>query len=257
MRLPFLPAKRIELPVMKTTIVIPTYNEAENIKKLIPQLLALPTEDEIHILVVDDNSQDGTGEIIDRFCSQSSRVQVMHRAGKMGLGTAYIQGFTRALQDGAEIVMQMDADFSHPVEKIPEILSTLHNFDLVIGSRYVKGGGLDVNWPFWRKALSAWGNFYARTILGMKTKDVTGGFRAFRRSTLEAMPYQQVRSNGYIFQVEMTYIVHKLGLTIGEIPIYFAEREWGASKMSFKIQVEAALRTWNLPREYRQLKKIK
>ena len=240
---------------MKITIVIPTYNEAENIRKLIPQLLTLHSDDEIHILIVDDNSQDGTGAIVDEFCSQSPRVHAIRRAGKMGLGTAYIQGFAQALQDGADAVIQMDADFSHPVEKIPELLSALKKFDLVIGSRYVKGGGLDVNWPFWRKALSAWGNFYARTLLGMRTKDVTGGFRAFRRSTLEAMPYQQVRSNGYIFQVEMAYIVYKLGMTIGEIPIYFAEREWGTSKMSFKIQVEAALRTWKLPSEYRNLRK--
>jgi dolichol-phosphate mannosyltransferase len=237
---------------MKITVVIPTYNEAENIRKLIPILLNLPVED-LHILIVDDNSQDGTGEIADVFAIQSQRVQVVHRPGKMGLGTAYIRGFTQALSEGAQAVLQMDADFSHPPDKIMELVSALVDYDLVIGSRYVKGGSVDINWPFWRKALSAFGNFYARTILRMPTRDVTGGFRLYRAATLRAMPIETVRSNGYIYQVEMAYIAHRLGFSIGEIPIYFAEREWGASKMSFKIQMEAALRTWKLLREYKNL----
>ena len=241
---------------MKTTVIIPTYNEAENIKKLVPILLALPVDD-LNILIVDDNSQDGTGRIADSFAAETERVTVLHRAGKLGLGTAYIQGFQMALEAGAKAIIQMDADFSHPPHKIPELISQLEDYDLVIGSRYVKGGSVDVEWPFWRKALSAFGNFYARTILGLKTLDVTGGFRIFRAETLNAMPLADVRSNGYIYQVEMTYIASRLGFTIGEIPIYFAEREWGASKMSFKIQLEAAVRTWKLRREYRHLKPVK
>jgi len=228
---------------MKITVVIPTYNEAENIRKLVPILRALPLED-FHILIVDDNSQDGTGDIADGFAEESSQVQVIHRPGKMGLGTAYRQGFAKALSEGAEAVLQMDADFSHQPEKIKELVVALADYDLVIGSRYVKGGSVDVNWPFWRKALSAFGNFYARTILSMPT---------LRAATLRAMPIESVRSNGYIYQVEMAYIAHRLGFTIGEVPIYFAEREWGSSKMSFKIQVEAALRTWKLVKEYKHL----
>lgn len=239
---------------MKITVVIPTYNEAENIRKLVPILLALPLED-FHILIVDDNSQDGTGDIADAFAAESPQVQAIHRAGKMGLGTAYIQGFTKALSEGAEAVLQMDADFSHQPDKIEELVAALADYDLVIGSRYVKDGSVDVNWPFWRKALSAFGNFYARTILKMPTRDITGGFRLFRAATLRAMPIESVRSNGYIYQVEMAYIAHRLGFTIGEVPIYFAEREWGSSKMSFKIQMEAALRTWKLVKEYKHLSK--
>lgn len=241
---------------MKTTIIIPTYNEAENIKKLIPILLDLPVDD-LHILIVDDNSQDGTGEIADQFASVKDHVKVLHRAGKLGLGTAYIQGFQIALDADSEAVIQMDADFSHPPQKIPQLIEQIANYDIVIGSRYVNGGNVDTEWAAWRKALSAFGNFYARTILGLKTKDITGGFRIFRAETLRSMPIQHVRSNGYIYQVEMTYIASKMGFSIGEIPIYFAEREWGDSKMSFKIQIEAALRTWKLLWDYRKLKPLK
>ena len=241
---------------MKTTVIIPTYNEAENIKKLIPILLELPI-DELHILIVDDNSQDGTGEIADQFAKNSDRVKVLHRAGKLGLGTAYIQGFQIALEDGSDAVIQMDADFSHPPHKIPELVEQITNYDLVIGSRYVEGGNVDTEWAAWRKALSAFGNIYARTILGLQTQDITGGFRIFRAETLRNMPIKEVRSNGYIYQVEMTYIASKMGFRIGEIPIYFAEREWGNSKMSFKIQAEAALRTWKLLWDYRNLKPLK
>lgn len=237
---------------MKTTIIIPTFNEAENIKKLVPTILALPIDD-LHILIVDDNSEDGTGEIAEQFAVDTSRVRVLHRAGKLGLGTAYIQGFQIALKTGSDAIIQMDADFSHPPHKIPELIQAISDYDIVIGSRYIKGGHVDEEWPVWRKALSAFGNIYARTILGIRTRDITGGFRIFRAETLNAMPIQNVRSNGYIYQVEMTYIASKLGFSIGEIPIYFAEREWGTSKMSFKIQMEAALRTWKLLWEYRKL----
>lgn len=237
---------------MKTTIVIPTYNEAENIPKIVEAVFALPVD--IDILVVDDNSPDGTGEIAEKLKTETNgKVQVMHRKGKLGLGSAYIQGFHQAIRNGADFIGQMDADFSHPIEKLPEMLQTLNSCDFVLGSRYVKGGSLDAKWPAWRKGLSGFGNFYARTILGMKIRDVTGGYRLWRKETLNAMPLERVRSNGYIFQVEMGYVATRLGFKCKEIPIHFADRRWGVSKMSFRIQIEAAFRTWVLLGMYRDL----
>jgi dolichol-phosphate mannosyltransferase len=238
---------------LKTTIIIPTYNEAKNLPILVEKLFDLPVPD-LSILVVDDNSPDGTGSIADDLgVKTGGRVQVMHRAGKLGLGTAYIQGFKQAIRDGADAVGQMDADFSHPPEKIVEMVKTLETCDMALGSRYVAGGKLDERWPFWRKALSGFGNFYARTILGLPLRDVTGGFRLWKKETLSAMPLNRIRSNGYVFQVEMAYVANKLGFKFKEIPIYFADRRWGESKMSMKIQIEAALRVWQLPGMYRDL----
>ncbi len=240
---------------MKKTIVIPTYNEAENLPKIVSALFSQNLPD-LHILVVDDNSPDGTGQLAEDLGQQySGRVSVLHRAGKLGLGSAYIQGFQKAMADGAEAVGQMDADFSHPPEKVVELSIALENCDVALGSRYVPGGALDVSWPLWRKALSGWGNFYARTILGLPVRDVTGGFRLWRRETLQSMPLERIRSNGYVFQVEMTYVAYRLGCTFREIPIYFAERRLGKSKMSLRIQIEAALRVWQLPGMYRDLPK--
>ncbi|NTW44062.1 MAG: polyprenol monophosphomannose synthase [Anaerolineaceae bacterium] len=237
---------------MKTTIVIPTYNEAENLPKIVEAVFALPID--IDILVVDDNSPDGTGDIAEKLKTETKgKVQVMHRKGKLGLGSAYIQGFHQAIRNGADIIGQMDADFSHPIEKLPEMIQTLNSCDFVLGSRYVKGGSLDEKWPAWRKGLSGFGNFDARTILGMKIRDVTGGFRLWRKETLNAMPLERVRSNGYIFQVEMGYVASRLGFKCKEIPIHFADRRWGVSKMSFRIQIEAAFRTWVLLGMYRDL----
>lgn len=235
------------------TIVLPTYNEAENLPALAKALFALPLP-ELQLLVVDDNSPDGTGEIADQLSTRyAGRFHVRHRAGKLGLGSAYIQGFHQALQLGAEAIGQMDADFSHPVEKIPELLNRLDKVDIAMGSRYILGGSVDMQWPVWRKFLSAFGSFYARTILQLPVRDVTGGFKLWRREALQAMPLGRVRSNGYAFQVEMCYIAHRLGLTFEEIPFYFADRRWGQSKMSFRIQREAALRVWQLLWEYRDL----
>jgi len=240
---------------LKTTIVIPTYNEAENLPKLAAALFELPLP-ELSLLVVDDNSPDGTGQIAEDLSRQyDGRVQVMHRAGKLGLGTAYIQGFQHAIELGADAVGQMDADFSHPPAKLVELVETLKSCDVALGSRYVPGGSLDEQWPFWRKALSGFGNFYARTILGLPLRDVTGGFRLWKRETLQGMPLERVRSNGYIFQVEMAFVATKLGYKFKEIPIYFADRRWGQSKMSFRIQVEAAIRVWQLAGMYRDLKR--
>lgn len=238
---------------MKITYIVPTYNEAENLEKLVSAFFALPVPD-LNLIIVDDNSPDGTGKIADALRSQwGTRLDVIHRQGKMGLGTAYITGFKYAIERGADVVGQMDADFSHPVEKIVEKVAALQNCDVVIGSRYVPGGKLDENWPLWRKGLSAFGNFYARSILGMPLRDCTGGFRLIRREVICSMPLDRIRSNGYVFQVETAYIMHRLGYRFSEVPIYFADRRWGKSKMNFRIQLEAAVRVWQLPPAYRDL----
>ncbi|HBX70490.1 MAG TPA: polyprenol monophosphomannose synthase [Chloroflexi bacterium] len=241
---------------MQLTVITPTYNERENLIKLGEALFALPLPD-LKLIVVDDNSPDGTGEAADNLVERyPGRVVVLHRKGKLGFGSAYIQGFQRALADGAEIVGQMDADFSHPPEKILEMLLALEKYDIVVGSRYIFGGGLDQDWPIWRKGLSHFANNYARVILQLPIRDVTGGFRLWRRNALESIPIDRIRSNGYSFLVELAYVAHRLGFTIGEVPIYFAERHWGDSKMSFRIQAEAAFRVWQLLWEYRDLEKI-
>jgi len=229
---------------LKTTIVIPTYNEAENLPKLLTALFDLPMAD-LSVLVVDDNSSDGTGQIADEFAlANPKHISVMHRAGKLGLGSAYIQGFIELLKGDSATIGQMDADLSHAPKKVLELAAALETCDVAVGSRYVPGGSLDKDWSFWRKWLSTFGNLYARIILRLPIHDTTGGFRLWRRETLEAMPLERVRSNGYIFQVEMAYIAHKLGFKFKEVPIYFGERRWGKSKMSFNIQKEAALRVW-------------
>lgn len=240
---------------MSTIIVIPTYNERENLPILVKQILALPIAD-AELLIVDDNSPDGTGDLADSFAKETNgKVHVLHRSGKLGLGTAYVAGFKKALELGAERVVQMDADFSHPPEKLTEFMQAIQDHDLVIGSRYVEGGSLDHDWPFWRKALSGFGNFYARAILGLKIRDVTAGFRMWRREALQHIPLERIRSNGYMFQVEMAYLASKLGLTFKEIPIYFAERKFGKSKIDLSIQVEAAVSVWKLPFRYRDIKR--
>ena len=238
----------------KTSIVIPTFNEAENLPIIIQRIFDLDIPS-LNILIVDDNSPDGTGEIADQLAEKySGKVDILHRQGKLGLGTAYIEGFKICLDQGAERIVQMDADFSHNPEKVTELISSLDNYDMVLGSRYVEGGSLDREWAFWRKGLSSFGNFYARIILGMPIKDVTGGFRAWRRETLLGIPLERVKSQGYAFQVEMGYITHLKGFRIKEIPIYFADRSWGDSKMSLNIQVEAARRVWSILYEYRDLR---
>ena len=238
---------------MQITFVLPTYNEAENLPKLVSALLSLPIPD-LKALVVDDNSPDGTGKIADQLANaKPGRVSVLHRPGKQGLGRAYLHGFQVALDSGADVIGQMDSDFSHPVEKIPAMTAAVENYDVVMGSRYVKGGKLDDNWPAWRKGLSAFGNFYARTILGLPIRDVTGGFRLFRRETLLGIPLHRVRSNGYVFQVELAYLLYLCSFSAHEIPIYFADRKWGESKMSLRIQLEAAVRVWQVKLAYRDL----
>lgn len=241
---------------MSLTVVIPTYNEAENLPKLISALLDQPLPD-LGVLVVDDDSPDGTGDVADALAERyPGQVSVMHRTGKQGLGTAYIQGFQKAIHQGADLIAQMDADFSHSPQKLVEMYDAIESCDVVIGSRYVRGGKLDEEWPLWRKALSWFGNLYAQMILMVPVKDLTAGFRLWRRATLMGMPLEKVRSNGYAFQIEMAYIAHRRGYEIKEIPIYFAERSVGESKMSFQIQSEAVIRVWQLLWEYRDLKPV-
>jgi len=239
---------------LQITVVIPTYNEAENLPKLVLALFSLPLPD-LRLLIVDDNSPDGTGQIADELVERhQDRLSVMHRPGKMGLRTAYLSGFQIALENGAEAIAQMDADFSHDPATLTEMASRLESCDVVIGSRYVPGGRVDKRWPIWRKGLSAFGNLYARTILSLPLRDVTTGFRLWRRENLLGMPLKRVRTNGYVFLVEMAYLAHCLEYQIGETPIYFADRRWGKSKMSLKIQLEAALRVWWLRWSYRDLR---
>lgn len=239
---------------MSITVVIPTYNEAKNMQKLLPVIMELPLQD-LSVLVVDDNSPDGTGKLVEELgANYPGRITVIHRKGKLGLGTAYIEGYRVALESGAEYILQMDADFSHPPEKITTLYAMLQDgYDIAVGSRYVPGGSVDVNWPLWRKSLSRFGNFYARTILSMPVRDLTGAFRFWRRDALALIPLEQIVSIGYSFQVEIIYLAHKLGLKIGETPIYFADRKWGISKMSFAIQIEAAIRIWQLLWRHRNL----
>ncbi len=240
---------------MRLLVVVPTYNEAENLPRLVSALFALPLD--VGVLVVDDNSPDGTGEIAESLKTRfPGRVEVLHRTEKNGLGPAYLAGFQKALQmESVTAIAQMDADFSHDPAVLPHMAALLETdqADLVLGSRYVPGGRLDEAWPLWRKGLSAFGNFYARVILRMPVRDVTGGYRLWRRETLAALPLQRVHAAGYLFQVEMAYLAYRLGFRITEVPIYFQERRWGESKMSFAIQVEAALGVWRLLWRYRDL----
>ncbi len=239
---------------MTLTVVIPTYNEAQNLPLLIGALFSLPIGG-LRIVIVDDNSTDGTGHIAERLAEEHpGHLNVIHRSGKLGLGTAYLTGFRQALDQGSLAIAQMDADLSHPPEMLPVLLDTLSSNDIALGSRYVKGGSVDVNWPYWRKTLSSFGNNYARLILGLPVRDATGGFKIWRRDTLIGMPLERVRSSGYAFQVEMAYIAFLLGFTFKEEPFYFADRGWGHSKMSLRIQLEAAVRVWQMRSEYRDLK---
>ncbi|HQV63381.1 MAG TPA: polyprenol monophosphomannose synthase [Anaerolineales bacterium] len=239
---------------MRITVVTPTYNEAENLPKLVSALFSLPLD--LSILIVDDNSPDGTGKIADELAqTYLGRVEVLHRPGKMGLRSAYLNGFQKILDGDAQVLVQMDADFSHDPAVLVDMAKLLESCDVVLGSRYVKGGSVDEQWPFWRKGLSAFGNFYARVILRLPLYDVTTGYRMWRRETIQRMPMERIRSTGYVFLVEMMYLAHCLKFKIGESPIYFADRRWGKSKMSLKIQMEAAIRIWQVLWNYRDLKK--
>ena len=238
-----------------TLVIIPTYNEAENLAKITSALFALNITD-LEILNVDDASPDGTGQVADELVrANPNRFHVMHRLGKLGLGTAYLQGFKWALEHGYQYVVQMDADFSHPPEYVPQMLACIPDYDVVVGSRYVKGGRLDVHWAWYRRLLSWWANsVWVRIILGTKTKDATAGFKCWKASALQRIDLDHIRSTGYIFTVELCYLAEKLGFRIKEIPIYFEERRIGESKMDSGVKIEAALRVIELRSRYRNVK---
>jgi dolichol-phosphate mannosyltransferase len=228
-------------------VVLPTYNEADNLPSMVGELMALDVP-HLEVVVVDDDSPDGTGQIADELAERHpERVHVLHRQGKLGLGTAYITGFRYALERGADYIVQMDADFSHSPGYIPGFLEAIDLYDVVIGSRYVSGGKLDDRWSWWRYFLSWWANsVYTRLILGLRVKDATAGFKCWRQATLAGIGLDRVRSNGYVFQVEMAFLTEKLGFRFLELPIYFEDRRIGQSKMTVPVKIEAALRTWQI-----------
>ncbi len=227
----------------KVLVVTPTYNEAENIATFIGQVLAQGRE--VEILIVDDNSPDGTGSIVEKLQSTNPRVHLIRRAGKMGLGTAYVEGFRYAIANKYDCVLEMDADFSHNPEEIPRFLQKIESYDLVVGSRYTNGVRV-VNWPIRRLILSYAANLYTRVITGMPIKDATGGFKCFRRQVLEAIDLDKVKSNGYAFQIEMNFKAWRKGFRICEQPIIFVDRQSGVSKMSRSIVYEAVFMVWKL-----------
>ena len=228
----------------KALVIVPTFNEQENIVRIIPAILA--QDPSLEVLVVDDGSPDGTGALADAMVAADSRIHVIHRAGKLGLGTAYITGFKWALERDYALIFEMDADFSHPPERIPDFLRAIETADLVLGSRYLNGQINVVNWPMSRLFLSYSANIYARAITGLQLFDATGGFKCFRREVLEAIDLDDVRSNGYAFQIEMSFRTWKKGFRLVEIPIVFVDRTEGASKMSKKIVREAVWMVWRL-----------
>lgn len=232
------------MPEERALVIVPTYNEAENLRKIVPQILA--QDPRLEILVVDDNSPDGTGRIAEELSGAEPRVHVLHRQGKQGLGTAYLAGFRWALGCDYAYVFEMDADFSHDPKHLPQFLAAIQDADLVIGSRYLNGRVTVVNWPMGRLMLSYAANIYARIVTGLKLFDATGGFKCFRRKVLEEMSLDAVRSNGYAFQIEMSFRAFRRGFRIVEIPIVFVDRTQGESKMSGAIVREAIWMVWRL-----------
>src|SRR5919107_2417770 len=226
-------------------LILPTYNEAENVERIVraalPQLSS--AVDDPHILVVDDGSPDGTGQIADRLAAELPAVEVLHRTAKEGLGRAYLAGFERALASGADLVMEMDADFSHDPRDLPRLIAASHDADLVLGSRYVAGGGV-TDWGLFRRALSRGGSWYARMVLRVPVRDLTGGFKCFRREALEGIDYRNTHAEGYGFKIELTYRAIKAGFRVVEVPIVFRDRQVGTSKMNARIALEAV---WKVP----------
>ena len=227
---------------MRTCVCLPTYNERENLEPMLRALAEVLGPDD-RVLVIDDNSPDGTGELADRLAAELDAVEVLHRPRKEGLGPAYLAGFRRALETDAELIVEMDCDFSHDPQDVPRLVAAAAEADLVLGSRYVPGGGVE-NWGAVRRAISWGGSLYARLVLGIPVCDLTGGFKCFRRAVLEAIPLGQVRSRGYAFQIELTYRASRRGFRVVEIPIRFLDRVVGGSKMSRAIVLEAI---WTVP----------
>lgn len=252
-----------QLDGTRLTVVIPTYNEAANLPAMAATLLKLPLP-HLQLLVVDDNSPDGTGAIADALATEYNhadsprpRILVLHREGKGGLGTAYVAGMQRALADGADYVLQMDADFSHSPDYIPQMMGVMlaTEADVIIGSRYVPGGTLDEGWGLWRQWISWWANFYSRMILDLRIRDMTAGFKLWQRDALLRIGLERIRSNGYSFQVEMAYLCEKLGYHLIEIPIHFEDRRIGQSKLDIPVKLESAWRTWQIRWRYRNLQR--
>lgn len=227
----------------RTLICLPTYDERDNLAPMVAAVHAVVPH--VEILVIDDNSPDGTGRIADGLAAADPRVHVLHRQGKEGLGKAYLAGFAWALQRGYQLVLEMDCDFSHDPRHLPAMLAAARTHDLVLGSRYVPGGGT-VNWGLGRRLISRGGSLYARTILGLPQRDLTGGFKCFRREVLEAIDLPSVECAGYAFQIELTYRAARRGFRIAEVPITFADRRVGHSKMSRRIVLEALRRVWSI-----------
>ena len=225
----------------RTIVVLPTYDEAENLPLIVPQILEQSPD--LEVLVVDDNSPDGTGKLADDLVAASSRVHVLHRANKQGLGAAYRAGIAHALLLGADQVIQMDADFSHPPDQIPVLLFEIESHDVVLGSRYLHGITV-VNWPIERILISWFGNQYARRATGLPISDMTGGFRCVRRSLLESIRFERIKTDGYAFQIEMNFRFVRAGATIKEIPFFFVDRTRGESKLSWQIGLEALWIVW-------------
>jgi dolichol-phosphate mannosyltransferase len=229
----------------RALVCLPTYDEKENVGPMTEAILAATPD--VDILVIDDNSPDGTGKLADAIAAREPRVKVMHRAGKEGLGKAYLAGFDWALRQGYDLVLEMDADFSHDPKYLPGMLEASKEADLVLGSRNIEGGGT-VNWGIVRKIISRGGSLYARTILGLPVRDLTGGFKCFHREVLEAIDLPTVECTGYAFQIELTYRTLRRGFRVKEIPIVFVDRRVGHSKMSKRIVVEALRKVWSIRR---------
>ncbi|MDQ3604686.1 MAG: polyprenol monophosphomannose synthase [Gemmatimonadota bacterium] len=230
--------------MQRALVVVPTYNESENLPRLLPAILA--QDPRLEVLVVDDASPDGTGKIADQIARSERRVHVLHRSGKLGLGTAYLAGFRWGLAEGYDVLLEMDADFSHDPLHLPSFLAAIESYDVVLGSRYLQGRVTVVNWPMGRLLLSYFANIYARWVTGLPVADATGGFKCFRSSVLTAIDLDSVESNGYAFQIEMSFRAWKKGFRIAEIPITFVDRDSGHSKMSKQIVREAVWKVWRL-----------
>ena len=229
--------------MVRAVLCLPTYNERENLELMVEALGGVLDTTRDRVLVVDDGSPDGTGEIADRLASELPWVAVLHRETKAGIGPAYVAGFRRALADGAELVLEMDCDFSHDPADVPRLIAAAADADLVLGSRYAPGGGT-ANWGLARRVVSRGGCLYAQVVLGLRVRDLTGGFKCFRRATLEAIDLDALSAHGYAFQIETTYRVKRAGLRVQEVPITFVERRAGASKMTGSIVAEAI---WRVP----------
>ena len=228
----------------RVLVIVPTYNERDNLPRVVPMILE--QGDAFHILVVDDNSPDGTGDLADDLAARSERVNVLHREGKLGLGAAYVAGFGWGLGANFDVLIEMDADLSHPAERLPALVEALEEVDVAVGSRYVGGRITVVNWPLSRLMISLFGSWYARLITRLPVNDATGGFNAFRREVIEAVGLDRIQSNVYSFQIELKLRAWRAGFTVQEVPIVFTERDSGESKMSGRIIREAVWRVWKL-----------